>query len=140
MNRQNKRFDAKELALTRELTEEIFAAQAARTATERKLKRRSQRVEFVMLPYAPTMRVAGKVKSSAVLAVMVELAYRVFKTHMAEVVLNNSMLRSVGISRKAKLHALHQLEAAGMVAVDWRRRKSPLVTVLWAVKSVPSRA
>ncbi len=136
------RFDAKELALTRELQEEIFAAQAARTATEasRKLKRRSRRVEFVMLPYAQTMRVAGTVKSSAALAVMVELAYQVFKTHKPEVVLSNSMLRSVGISRKAKLHALRQLEAAGVVVVDWKVRKSPLVTVSWAAKSVPSRA
>ena len=130
------RFDAKELALTRELTEEIFAAQAARTATEasRKLKRRSQRVEFVMLPYAQTMAAAGKTKC-AVLAVMVELTYQVFKTHKPEVVLSNSMLRSVGISHWAKSRALHQLEAAGMVAVDWKERKSPRVTVLWAGKT-----
>jgi hypothetical protein len=71
---------------------------------------------------------------------MVELAYQVFKTHKSEVVLNNSMLRSVGISHKAKLYALRQLEAADMVVVDWRERKSPLVTVLWAVKSRPWRA
>ena len=142
MNRQNGRFDAKELALTCELKEEIFAAQAARAAAEpsKKLKRRSQRVEFVMLPYAQTMRVAGKVKSSAALAVMVELAYQVFKTHKSEVVLSNAMLRSVGISHKVKLRALRQLEAAGMVAVDWKARKSPLVTVSWATKSGPSRA
>jgi hypothetical protein len=136
------RFDAKELALTRELTEEIFTAQAARVAAKssRKLKRRSQRVEFVMLPYAPTMRAAGKVNSSAALAVMVELAYQVFKTHKPEVVLSNSMLRSVGISYKAKLCALRQLEAAGMVTVNWEGRKSPLVKVLWAAKSEPYRA
>ena len=59
------------------------------------------------------MRVAGKVKSSAALAVVVELAYQVFKTHKSEVVLSNAMLRSVGISHKAKLRALRQLEAAG---------------------------
>lgn len=133
MNRQNNKFDAKELALTRELQEEIFAAQAARAAAElpRKLKRRAKRVEFVMLPYAQMMRVAGQVRSFAALAVMVELGYQVFKTHKREVVLSNTMLRSVGISRKAKIHALRQLEAAGVVAVDWEARKSPRVTVLW---------
>jgi hypothetical protein len=133
VNRQNKRFDAKELVLTRELTQEIFAAQAARTATEgsRKLKRRSRRVEFVMLPYAQTMRVAGEAKSSAALAVMVELAYQVFKTHKSEVVLSNTMLRSVGISHKAKLRAPRQLETAGVVVVDWKVRKSPRVRVSW---------
>jgi hypothetical protein len=129
------RFDAKELALTRELREEIFAAQAARAATEgsRKLKRRSQRVEFVMLPYAQTIAGAGRTKCAA-LAVVIELAYQVFKTHKPEVLLSNSMLRSVGISYQAKLRALRQLEAAGMITVDWRGRKSPLVTVSWAVK------
>jgi hypothetical protein len=132
------RLDAKELALTRELTEEIFAAQAARRATEatRKLKRRSQRVEFVMLPYAQTMAAAGTMKSAA-LAVMVELAYQVFKTRKTEVVLSNSALRPIGISYKAKLHALRQLEAAGMVAVDCTERGSPRVTVLWVGKSEP---
>jgi hypothetical protein len=132
MSKPDNEFDARELALTRELKEEIFAAQAARTATEgsRKLKRRSQRVEFVMLPYAQTMCAAGKVKSAA-LAVMVELAYQVFKTHKSEVVLSNAMLRSVGISHKAKLRALRQLEAAGVVVVDWKARKSPRVSVSW---------
>lgn len=74
---------------------------------------------------------AGQVRSFAALAVMVELGYQVFKTHKREVVLSNTMLRSVGISRKAKIHALRQLEAAGVVAVDWEARKSPRVTVLW---------
>jgi hypothetical protein len=132
MSKPDNGFDARELALTRELKEEILAAQAARTATEgsRKLKRRSQRVEFVMLPYAQTMCAAGKVGSAA-LAVMVELAYQVFKTHKTEVVLSNAMLRSIGISRKEKLRALRQLEAAGVVVVDWKVRKSPRVTVSW---------
>ena len=120
------RFDAKELALTRELTEEIFTAQAARHAAEasKRLKRRSQRVEFVMLPYAPTMTAAGKTKC-AVLAVMVELTYQVFKTHKSEVVLSNSMLGSVGISPKAKLRALRQLEAAGMGRSTGKRERAP---------------
>jgi hypothetical protein len=133
MSKPDNGFDARELALTRELKEEILAAQAARTATEgsRKLKRRSQRAEFVMLPYAQTMRAVGKVKSSAALAVMVELAYQVFKTHKSEVVLSNAMMRSVGISRHAKLRALRELEAAGVVVVDWKVRKSPRVTVSW---------
>jgi hypothetical protein len=132
MSKPDNGFDARELALTRELKEEILTAQAARAAAEgsRKLKRRSQRAEFVMLPYAQTMRAAGKVKSAA-LAVMVEIAYQVFKTHKSEVVLSNAMLRSVGISRGAKLRALRQLEAAGVVVVNWKVRKSPRVTISW---------
>jgi hypothetical protein len=56
------------------------------------------------------------------------------------VVLSNSALRPIGISYKAKLHALRQLEAAGMVAVDCTERGSPRMTVLWVGKSEPWRA
>lgn len=130
-------FDAKELQLTKELQEELFAAQAARAAKEgpRKLKRRTEKgAEFAMLPYGQTLAAAGWMKC-APLAVLIELSYQVFKTHKLEVVLSNSTLRSIGISHWAKNRALRQLEAAGMVAVDWRARRSPLVTVRWMVKS-----
>jgi hypothetical protein len=123
----------KELQLTKELQEELQAAQAARQATEgpRKLHHRAKKVGFVMLPYAQTMAAAGKMKN-ATLAVMVELAYQVFKNHESEVPLSNSMLRTLGISRSAKLRALRQLEAAGMVKISGKgRRKTPRVTVLW---------
>jgi hypothetical protein len=126
---------AKELQLTKELREELQAAQAARMATEgsRKLDRRAKKgAKFVMLPYARTMAAAGKMKC-ATMAVMVELAYHVFETHKLEVPLSNSTLRAIGVSHQAKLRALRQLETAGMVKVSGTGRgKSPLVTVLWA--------
>jgi hypothetical protein len=127
-------FDAKKLQLTKGLQEELFAAQAARAAAEgpRKLKRRAEKgAKFVMLPYQQTLAAAGRMKC-AVLAVLVELAYQRFKTRKGEVVLSNSALRSIGVSHKAKLRALCQLEASGMIEVAWRgERRSPRVTILW---------
>jgi hypothetical protein len=127
-------FDAKKLQLTKELQEELFAAQAARAAAAgpRKLRRRTEKgAKFVMLPYEQTLAAAGRMKC-AVLAVLIELTYQMFKTKRGEVVLTNSMLGPIGISYKAKLRALRQLEAAGMVKVAWSREKrSPRVTVLW---------
>lgn len=125
------KFDAKEIALTKELQEQLFAAQAARAAaqTGKRLKRRS-RTKFVMLPYGPTMQAAGKM-NDATLAVMVELAYLVFKTRNSEVVLNNAVLSGVGISRWAKQRALRKLKTAGLVMVTWRGQRNPLVRVLW---------
>jgi hypothetical protein len=91
--------------------------------------RRSQ-TKFIMLPYEQTLAAAGRL-GNAPLAVLVELAHQVFKTHQNTVPLTNAALRSVGISRHAKLHALCQLEEVGVIAVSWREKRSPLVTVLW---------
>src|SRR5947207_2119070 len=124
-------FDLSKMVPDAEMIAELAPFQKTSAA---KPKQRSRvKARFAMLPYDQTMAAAGMMKSAA-LAVMVELAYQVFKTNKTEVVLSNSALRSVGISYWAKSRALHQLEAAGMVAVDWKARKSPLVTVLWAGK------
>jgi hypothetical protein len=129
----NDPFDLSKMALNAEMITKLMPFQ--KTAAAKPKRRR--RVEFVMLPYDQTMAAAGAMKD-ATLAVMVELAHQVFKAHKREVVLSNYALRPVGISYKAKLRALRQLEAAGMVAVDWKgERKSPRVTVLWVGKSEP---
>ena len=88
------------------------------------------RTKFVQLPYEQVLQAAGQLQN-AHLAVLVELAHQMFKTHQNPVPLTNMALRSVGVSRMAKLRALRQLEAVGLVAVAWRGRKRPLVTVLW---------
>jgi hypothetical protein len=83
-----------------------------------------------MLPYEQTLNLAGHLRN-APLAVLVELARQVFKAHQHTVPLTNTVLRSIGISRHAKLRALRQLEEAGLIGVSWRKRQSPLVTILW---------
>jgi hypothetical protein len=77
-----------------------------------------------------TLGLAGRLRD-APMAVLVELAYQAFKTHKNPVPLTNAALRSVGIRRDAKLRALRQLEADELIAVEWRGRKSPLITILW---------
>ena len=93
-------------------------------------KAKSKDRPFVTLDYERTLAAAGRLRN-APLAVLVELAHQSFKTHRNIVPLSNAKLRSVGISRDAKVRALHHLEAVGMVSVDWRGgRKTPLVTLL----------
>ena len=83
-----------------------------------------------MLDYGRTLAAAGRLQNGP-LAVLVVLAYQTFKTHQNPVPLPNTTFRSVGISRLAKVRALRQLEAVGLVSVDWRGgRKTPLVTLL----------
>lgn len=107
------------------------AAFMAATAVNPRARRPKDEI-FVKLPYGSAMAIAGQTRN-ALLAVLVELAHRRFKLHQNTVPLGNAALRAAGISHDAKLRALRQLEADGMVAVDWRGgKRTPHVTLLWA--------
>jgi DNA-binding transcriptional ArsR family regulator len=125
-------FDLNKLALTQEEIAELAPLQKkAKARPARRVRSARLHGRFVQLPYERTLAAAGLVKS-APLAVLVELAYRMFKTRQNPVKLSNKTLRVVGISHDAKTRALRQLEAAGLVAVSWEGRgKSPLVMILW---------
>ena len=123
-------FDMGKLALTPDQITELAPFQKN---SEAKSKRRQSRpkCEFVMLPYEQTLVVAGQTKS-ALLAVLLELAHQMFKTRRNSIRLTNTAFRSVGISHHAKLRALRQLAALGLVEVAWQgSRRSPMVTILW---------
>lgn len=45
------------------------------------------------------------------------------------VLIANKTLAGWGVSRHAKTRALRELEAAGLISVEWRERRSPVVTV-----------
>jgi hypothetical protein len=46
------------------------------------------------------------------------------------IVLSNSAVEKIGISRRSKWHALAELERIGLVVVERRSRKSPRITLL----------
>jgi hypothetical protein len=120
--------DLRALALAPETLAELAEA---RKQAQLKRVRPARPEAFVKLPYERTLAAAGRL-GNAPLAVLVELAYQAFKTHRNVVPLANAALRSVGVSRLAKLRALRQLEASGLVAVGRRGKgRSPLVTRLW---------
>jgi hypothetical protein len=47
------------------------------------------------------------------------------------VTLGNKALEKHGVSRASKWRALQQLRAAGLVALETRRGRAPIVTVRW---------
>jgi hypothetical protein len=47
------------------------------------------------------------------------------------VTLSTSALRKLGVSRNGKRSALRQLRKAGLIAVEERLRKNPVVKVRW---------
>jgi hypothetical protein len=62
--------------------------------------------------------------------VYVWLLHRARVTNNRTVLASNSTLSKYGIGRGTKHRALTDLEAAGVVVVEWRSRKNPLVTLL----------
>jgi hypothetical protein len=48
-----------------------------------------------------------------------------------QVILSTSAMRSLGVSRNGKRGALIQLRRAGLIAVEDRSDKNPIVTVRW---------
>jgi hypothetical protein len=47
------------------------------------------------------------------------------------IALGNSVFEELGFNRHAKNRALRDLEAVGSITVEWRKQKSPLVTVIY---------
>jgi hypothetical protein len=62
--------------------------------------------------------------------VALRLLYLTWSERSQTVVLTNKGLAHWGVSRHQKLKALRRLERAGLIAVEWRRRKNPRVTLL----------
>jgi len=62
--------------------------------------------------------------------------YRAWADNNPTVPLPNEALATYGISRQVKWKALRRLEQAGLIRIETRSRKSPLITVLREVPGV----
>ena len=70
------------------------------------------------------------ISSGATLKVALRLLQLHFREHGRPVALGNLALRLSGVSRAKKRRALVELEGLGLVHVERRPRKSPIVTVI----------
>ncbi len=77
-----------------------------------------------MRDIAAASRLPGKA-----LAVFLAVRHRADLTRSAAVKLPTSLMRELGVSKDAKARALHQLEAAGLVTVERKRGRSPVITI-----------
>lgn len=106
--------------------EKLEAEQKA--ADEKKLKRK--REPFVTIPVRAIEEVAKAINDNK-LIVLVDLLYRRFQAHSAPFAFLNTRLEKplgVNVARVVKHRVLRGLEAAGIITVDRRKRKSPIVT------------
>jgi hypothetical protein len=62
------------------------------------------------------------------------LLHQTRKTGKRTVAVPNGAVAKYGVSREIKRRALRQWEAAGLIAIEQRSRKTPLVTLLRSVK------
>jgi hypothetical protein len=76
--------------------------------------------------YGPSLEIASHARN-ALLAVVVIVRNR---NKGKPFTLGNVTMEECGFRSRDKIRALKELEATGFVKVEWRKKKSPLVTVL----------
>jgi hypothetical protein len=96
-----------------------------RTITPRKIAKR--REHFIMVPFYWLERLNGA--SGKDHSVALHLRYLHWKNNHRPFTLANGMLKIDGISRASKWRALAELERRGLISIERRRRKSPVITV-----------
>jgi hypothetical protein len=85
--------------------------------------------DFAQVPLKWAADVA-KATNSPGYMVLVLLAYLAWKTKSPTFILSNDHLNRYGIKREVKHRALARLEKAGVILVQRRGRRAPLITLL----------
>jgi hypothetical protein len=98
------------------------------TGTPTRRRRRQSSKAFAQIPLAWAAK-AAKATHTLKALVWIELLYAVWQAETEPVALSTERFRSIGVSHQTKLRALRELEAAGLVKVTWRARKTPLVSI-----------
>jgi hypothetical protein len=135
-------FDPKNIALTSELKAKIDAARAEKLRSSKpewladkiaaaKPKATTRRLDedwFVQI-FIKAVIAGAKASRDRRWVVWVYVHYRVGRTNSNTVEVGSKTLREWGVSPQTKLRALRFYERAGLWAVEWRGKQSPLVTV-----------
>jgi hypothetical protein len=83
---------------------------------------------FVKVPIWWAVEATKATKTPKAL-VWIRLLHAAWKTKNSSFPLPNGLLAKDGVTRFAKYRALRELEAAGLITVERRPRKTPLVTL-----------
>jgi hypothetical protein len=105
-----------------DLDEKILAELRARAPAKR-----NKPAAFVKVPLDLAVS-AAKATNNEKLLVWLLILYRCWKERKRAVTVTNVLCTRYGIDRKTKIRALRQLEAAGLVVVEWRARRNPVAT------------
>jgi hypothetical protein len=92
-------------------------------------KIRQRRQQFVQVPWTWLERLAQS-QSANTYRVAHTLLFIHWKAKGGPIKLANGMLAMDGVSRYAKRRALAELERFGLITINRRQRKSPIVTLI----------
>jgi hypothetical protein len=84
---------------------------------------------FVRVPCWWIERLAKSTRYRVTFLVALHLLYQHWKLRGQPIKLANGVLKMEGVSRGTKWRALRELEQAGLISIERRLRKSPVVTV-----------
>ena len=90
--------------------------------------RRQKSDPFAIVDLAPTAKAAAATNCPK-LFVWLWLICKARTKNTTTIRIPNGALAEYGISRKVKYLALQQLEQAGLITVEWKSRKTPIVTL-----------
>jgi hypothetical protein len=90
-------------------------------------KIRKRREQFAMMPMWWVEKLGDPLATGATHQVACYLVHRYWKSHGKPFKLPNGMLNYDGISRQTKWRALADLERRGLISIERRRGKSPVV-------------
>jgi hypothetical protein len=91
---------------------------------------RRRRDQFVIVPLAWADRL-DDARCAATLKIALHLLWKSFKDRRQTMRLANSMVALKGVTRGQKCRAIQELEALGLIKVEHRPRRSPVVTLLF---------
>jgi hypothetical protein len=106
----------------------VFGACQQERATGKLRTIRKRDKVFIMVPWRWHEKLAGATGQTCRLAQL--LLYLHWKDRGAPIRLTNRLLEADGISRQSKWRALRELERRGLIQVECRARKSPMVWVI----------
>jgi hypothetical protein len=86
--------------------------------------------QFIRVPHEWRRQLVSARSSGTTWTVATHLLHQRFKNHSDAIRLANGALASDGVSRHQKWVALSELERLGLISVERRPRKSPIVTLL----------
>jgi hypothetical protein len=92
-------------------------------------KLRKQRQHFIKVPWVWVERLA-KVRYTATYRVALHVLYRHWKGGGRPFTLSNTAVAGEGVALGTKWRALRELEQLGLITIECRKRRSPLITVI----------
>jgi hypothetical protein len=118
-------FDPARFKLPPEVADELAKAKP------KQHNKKAKRTEPFLQISHKAIRAGAKVLGCHRLLVWLYIFHRVWSDNSNTVVIGNQTLRSWGVPRYAKYRALSQLAEAGLISVQWRERRSPVVTLIY---------